>query len=230
MLVAGKGHEQGQIVGSGDDMRVLPFDDVTVARECAAAERGMSRHLAPCAPGRARSATALRLALWTADEIAAATGGTASGAFQCAGVEIDSRDVRSGDLFVALKGEATDGHRFVDKAFANGAAAALVERAGRLAARARRRYRRARSPRLPRRRANARSAMRIGVTGSVGKTGVKEAIFAALDRASRGAAHRSRAQLQQPCRRAAQPRADARAQPVRRVRDGHEPRGRDRRR
>ena len=36
VLVAGKGHEQGQIVGSGDDMRVLPFDDVTVARECAA--------------------------------------------------------------------------------------------------------------------------------------------------------------------------------------------------
>jgi UDP-N-acetylmuramyl tripeptide synthase len=37
-LIAGKGHEQGQIVGSGDAMRVLPFDDVTVARECAAAE------------------------------------------------------------------------------------------------------------------------------------------------------------------------------------------------
>ncbi|MGB3165338.1 MAG: UDP-N-acetylmuramoyl-L-alanyl-D-glutamate--2,6-diaminopimelate ligase, partial [Alteraurantiacibacter sp.] len=36
VLVAGKGHEQGQIVGSGDNMRVLPFDDVTVARECAA--------------------------------------------------------------------------------------------------------------------------------------------------------------------------------------------------
>ena len=35
VLVAGKGHEQGQIVGRGDDMRVLPFDDVTVARECA---------------------------------------------------------------------------------------------------------------------------------------------------------------------------------------------------
>jgi UDP-N-acetylmuramoyl-L-alanyl-D-glutamate--2,6-diaminopimelate ligase len=34
--VAGKGHEQGQIVGSGDAARVLPFDDVTVARECAA--------------------------------------------------------------------------------------------------------------------------------------------------------------------------------------------------
>ncbi|RIV83177.1 UDP-N-acetylmuramoyl-L-alanyl-D-glutamate--2,6-diaminopimelate ligase [Aurantiacibacter xanthus] len=36
VLVAGKGHEQGQIVGSGDTMQVLPFDDVTVARECAA--------------------------------------------------------------------------------------------------------------------------------------------------------------------------------------------------
>ncbi|MEM9500702.1 MAG: UDP-N-acetylmuramoyl-L-alanyl-D-glutamate--2,6-diaminopimelate ligase [Pseudomonadota bacterium] len=36
ILVAGKGHEQGQIIGAGDDMRVLPFDDVQVARECAA--------------------------------------------------------------------------------------------------------------------------------------------------------------------------------------------------
>src|SRR5690606_2483737 len=36
VLVAGKGHEQGQIVGTGENMRVLPFDDVTVARECAA--------------------------------------------------------------------------------------------------------------------------------------------------------------------------------------------------
>jgi UDP-N-acetylmuramoyl-L-alanyl-D-glutamate--2,6-diaminopimelate ligase len=36
VLIAGKGHEQGQIVGTGDAMRVLPFDDVTVARECAA--------------------------------------------------------------------------------------------------------------------------------------------------------------------------------------------------
>ena len=34
VLVAGKGHEQGQIVGRGDNVRILPFDDVQVAREC----------------------------------------------------------------------------------------------------------------------------------------------------------------------------------------------------
>ena len=36
VLVAGKGHEQGQIIGAGEDCRILPFDDVAVARECAA--------------------------------------------------------------------------------------------------------------------------------------------------------------------------------------------------
>ncbi|RPF72056.1 UDP-N-acetylmuramoyl-L-alanyl-D-glutamate--2,6-diaminopimelate ligase [Aurantiacibacter spongiae] len=36
VLIAGKGHETGQVVGSGDDARTLPFDDVEVARECAA--------------------------------------------------------------------------------------------------------------------------------------------------------------------------------------------------
>lgn len=132
----------------------------------------------------------LPLALWTAAEIASATGGTASGDFACAGVEMDSRDVREGDLFVALKGEAMDGHAFIDAAFAKGAAAVLVDRPvpyphilvgdttaalAALAAAARART----------------SAKIIGVTGSVGKTGVKEALFAALERASRGATHRS---------------------------------------
>ena len=36
VLVAGKGHETGQIIGAGKDQRVLPFDDALVARECAA--------------------------------------------------------------------------------------------------------------------------------------------------------------------------------------------------
>lgn len=138
----------------------------------------------------AASADRQRLALWTSAEIAAATGGTAYGEFQVSGVEMDSRDVRSGDLFVALQGEAMDGHRFVEKAFASGAAAALVDRpvdgphvlvadtAEALAALAHAARERV-------------SATVIGVTGSVGKTGVKEAIFASLERSSRGAAHRS---------------------------------------
>ena len=132
----------------------------------------------------------LPLTLWDARSIAEAVGGIASHDFQVAGVEMDSRDVINGDLFVALKGEAMDGHRFLDKAFANGAAGAIVDRAvdwphilvedttAALEALAR----------------AARSRVEatiIGVTGSVGKTGVKEAIFASLERASRGAAHRS---------------------------------------
>ena len=133
---------------------------------------------------------ALPLALWDAVALARAMGGVAVGEFQVSGVEIDSRDVREGDLFFALKGEAMDGHRFVEAAFAKGAAAVVVDRPvegphvlvkdttealEKLGAAARARGR----------------ARIVGVTGSVGKTGVKEAIFAALDRSSRGAAHRS---------------------------------------
>lgn len=36
VLVAGKGHEEGQIIGSGDTMQTLPFNDVEVVREVAA--------------------------------------------------------------------------------------------------------------------------------------------------------------------------------------------------
>jgi UDP-N-acetylmuramoyl-L-alanyl-D-glutamate--2,6-diaminopimelate ligase len=36
ILLAGKGHETGQIIGAGSNQRVLPFDDALVARECAA--------------------------------------------------------------------------------------------------------------------------------------------------------------------------------------------------
>ncbi|MEP2179295.1 MAG: UDP-N-acetylmuramoyl-L-alanyl-D-glutamate--2,6-diaminopimelate ligase [Marinomonas sp.] len=42
ILIAGKGHEQGQIIGAGDTVRILPFDDVSVARECAAPQETQS--------------------------------------------------------------------------------------------------------------------------------------------------------------------------------------------
>ena len=70
----------------------------------------------------------LPLALWSAAEIAEAAGGVASEDFQASGVEMDSRDVKPGDLFIALKGEAMDGHRFLPMAFEKGAVAAITDR------------------------------------------------------------------------------------------------------
>ena len=64
--------------------------------------------------------------LWTAEEIAAATGGAVHGGFSVTGVAFDSREIGQGDLFIAMKGEATDGHLFLDKAFAAGELAALT--------------------------------------------------------------------------------------------------------
>lgn len=128
--------------------------------------------------------------LWTSAEIAAATGGVASADFVATGVTFDSREVGTGDLFVAMKGEFSDGHRFLDTAFAQNAAGAIVSQptahphvlvadtTAALDALARA--------------ARARTAARIiGVTGSVGKTGTKEALFAALDRGAPDSAHRS---------------------------------------
>ncbi|MCE7795872.1 UDP-N-acetylmuramoyl-tripeptide--D-alanyl-D-alanine ligase [Sphingobium sufflavum] len=129
-------------------------------------------------------------ALWTARTVAEATGGSMHGAFHAHGVAFDSREVGPGDLFVALKGTQSDGHDHVEKAFAAGAAAAVVERPVRgahvrvadttealvalgCAARAR------------------TQAKVIGVTGSVGKTGTKEALWQALDRKAPNRAHRS---------------------------------------
>lgn len=128
--------------------------------------------------------------LWTSEEIAAATGGVAGTGFAAGGIAFDSREVGPGDLFVALAGEATDGHRFLDQAFAQGAAGAIVS--------ADTDHPHVRVPDTfaaledLARAARARTAARvIGVTGSVGKTSTKEALFAALDRGDPGEAHRS---------------------------------------
>ena len=67
-------------------------------------------------------------ALWTLQEVQAATLGRTTYAFLAQGVSIDTRTLKPGDLFVALKGENRDGHRFVSAALDSGAAAALVSR------------------------------------------------------------------------------------------------------
>jgi len=130
------------------------------------------------------------MTLWTSADIATATNGAASAAFDVSGVTFDSREVGPGDLFIALTGEATDGHKFLDQAFDRGAAGAIVsadtqhphvrvaDTFAALEALAR----------ASRARTDARI---IGVTGSAGKTGTKEALFAALDRSPSKRAHRS---------------------------------------
>lgn len=65
-------------------------------------------------------------------EAAQATGGKAINLAEPAsfvGVSTDSRAVKTGELFIALRGEHFDGHDFVAAALAQGAAAAMVEAA-----------------------------------------------------------------------------------------------------
>ena len=138
--------------------------------------------------------------LWTQAALEAATGGTLRGAPRAVtGASIDTRSLEPGDLFFAIRGEARDGHDFVRAALEKGAGAAVVaaaradefegigpvlavpgegedpvleamRRLG-LAARAR------------------TGAAIVAVTGSVGKTGTKEALRHVL--AAQGATHAS---------------------------------------
>ena len=129
-------------------------------------------------------------ALWTSEAIAVATGGMVSAPFSVNGVAFDSREVQQGDLFVAMRGENTDGNKFIDGALAAGASGVLCEIA-------------VDAPHVQvpdaaealvalGRASRERCAGRIiGVTGSVGKTGTKEALYAALERHRPGRAHRS---------------------------------------
>ena len=65
------------------------------------------------------------MSLWTSADAAAATGGQSTTIWNAQGVSIDTRTIKPGDLFVALK-DVRDGHDFVAQALRKGAAAALV--------------------------------------------------------------------------------------------------------
>src|SRR5271169_4856876 len=122
--------------------------------------------------------------LWTAADATRATGGASPAGWTATGVSIDSRTLAAGDLFIALRGPNHDGHDFVVSALERGAAAAMVDR---------------QIPGLPAGAAllhvddtlaglgalggfarTRNSACVIAVTGSVGKTGTKEALRLAL--------------------------------------------------
>ena len=135
--------------------------------------------------------TAQNPPLWTSEEIVAATGGTLKGApIEVTGVTFDSREVEHGWLFVAMPGTVADGHDFVARAFGGGAAGALVSKP-------------VEGPHIlvpdvPKALTDLAVAARyrcsgtiFGVTGSVGKTSTKEALFAALERFAKGKVHRS---------------------------------------
>jgi UDP-N-acetylmuramoyl-tripeptide--D-alanyl-D-alanine ligase len=124
-------------------------------------------------------------ARWTAAELSAATGGCANGGWSVIDIAIDSRTVQPGELFVALRGPNHDGHEFVAAALAKGAAALVDRLPGGIPADAT----------LLRvadtmtaltalgRAARARSRARhAAITGSVGKTGTKEALRLVLER------------------------------------------------
>jgi UDP-N-acetylmuramoyl-tripeptide--D-alanyl-D-alanine ligase len=125
--------------------------------------------------------------IWSLADCAAQVGGRLTGADAVFdGVVTDSRGSCHGQLFVALRGERFDGHDYVANAAGNGAAAAMVEHPvecdlpqwlvpdtlaglGRLAA--------AWRDRIP--------ARIVAITGSNGKTTVKEMVAAILSRAGR---------------------------------------------
>ena len=134
--------------------------------------------------------------LWTVEAMAAAMGAERSGSLPkgVPGLSIDTRTIRPGEAFFAIKGDARDGHDFVEAALKAGAGLAVIaaDRRGELPSDA---------PLLAvpdvleglqalAREARARSKAKfIGVTGSVGKTGTKEALRHVL--AAQGPTHAS---------------------------------------
>ena len=140
-----------------------------------------------------------RAPLWTSDEIVAACGPLVTGRplaapFVASGLSIDTRTLAPGDLFVALQGATHRGETFLDSAFHKGAAGALVmaptddpraihvhdttQALSALGKAARNRF---------------TTTQVVGVTGSVGKSGTKEALRHVLS--AYGTTHASQASL-----------------------------------
>lgn len=110
------------------------------------------------------------------------------------GISTDSRSTRRGDLFVALTGKDFDGHDFIDQAFSRGAVASLVSKEDSVAP-----YQRVYSLEVKdtivalgklaahwhqfcqsEADINENKSQTIAITGSVGKTTVKEMLFSML--------------------------------------------------
>lgn len=127
--------------------------------------------------------------LWSGDELVAALGARAEGPVPPAvtGISIDTRMLEPGDAFFAITGEARNGHDFVAAALEKGAALAVVDEdhaaqfAGRGALAVVPHVLKAMERAGSVRRAELKAGV-LAVTGSVGKTGTKEALRLILSR------------------------------------------------
>ncbi len=118
--------------------------------------------------------------LWNATDLEYALGVIVPSDVTATGVSINTRSLHPGDIFIALKGEQTDGHQWVDDALVKGAAAVVVSKPHP-------------SPRsitvhdttkaltdLGRYARHRLCGTVVGVTGSVGKTTTKEMLAGVL--------------------------------------------------
>ena len=118
-------------------------------------------------------------ALWTGGELGEIFGPPSGGTMPEAtsGISIDTRTLQPGDVFFAIKGDRTDGHDYLNQAFAAGAALAVVAETfqGEAAGPLLRVADTLEALNVLGRAGRARGKARIiAVTGSVGKTGTKE--------------------------------------------------------
>ena len=162
VVIAGKGHEQGQEFADG---RKEPFDDVAVARGGAARREGLGRDT-----GRRGGRRAAR---------AHGAGGGPERAV------IDSREAGPGDLFVGLVGENADGGRFAAGALEAGAWGVLVAPSWAESSAGAARCSPPDDPlaalgALAREWRRSLGAAVIAVTGSVGKTSTKDLVAALI--------------------------------------------------
>ena len=124
---------------------------------------------------------------FTLEEIAAACGGTyvGSDAMKSAvitSVERDSRQIKDGSLFLAIKGERVDGHDFIQKCYDSGAVCAICEKAPQAADKP---YILVSSTldavkKIGKAYREKFDIPIVGVSGSVGKTSTKEMLYAVL--------------------------------------------------
>lgn len=103
LVLCGKGHEPGQMIQGVN----FEFDDKIEARLAL-----MSLNQPP---------------LWSANELQMALSVPVAGTTRVYGVSIDSRTTQIGDIYIALKGEKTDGHQYVHEALRKGASACIVD-------------------------------------------------------------------------------------------------------